>query len=298
MSGEQPAYIPLPHSLADPRAAGAAVFDSIAALYEQARPGYPPEAVADLRCGCGLPNNARILEIGCGTGQLTRDLVSGGEAICALEPGAALAEIARGKLASYPTVEVITAPFEDFEGVPSSYDLVVSATAFHWIDPDVGYSKAASLLKPGGWLALVTNTHAFGGTHTADPFSAAVRESHRALAPETGDWSYPSAEQIQQAANGGGDIAAVWARVERKVADSPNVQALFEAPIVKTYPWIATYSRNGYLDMLASQSSYALMERERRGEILDSIGRLVDLHLGGAVTKEYVCVVALAERTS
>jgi hypothetical protein len=82
------------------------------------------------------------------------------------------------------------------------------------------------------------------------------------------------------------------------MADSPNVQALFEAPIVRTYPWIATYGRDSYLDMLASQSSYALMERERRGELLDSIGRLVDLHLGGTVTKEYVAVVALAERKS
>jgi hypothetical protein len=82
------------------------------------------------------------------------------------------------------------------------------------------------------------------------------------------------------------------------MADSPNVQALFEAPIVGTYPWIATYSRDAYLDMLASQSSYALMERERRGELLDSIGRLVDLHLGGTVTKEYVAVVAIAERKS
>lgn len=289
-------YIPLPQGLANPRVTAAAVFDRIAPLYNRARPGYPPEALADLRRVCGVDQSTRIIEIGCGTGQLTRDLAGTGASIHALEPGGALSELARANLAVHPRVEVLTTAFEGFEDEPGGYDLVVSATAFHWIDPDVAYPKAALFLRPGGWLALLTNTHASGGTHTTEPFANSVKGLHRSLAPEVGDWSFPAAEEIEQRAVGGGDIAAVWARVERKLAEPPDVSEMFELPMVKTYPWLATYGKDAYLDMLASQSSYALMEPLRRERLLRGIGGFVDDVLEGSVTKEYVTVIAAARR--
>jgi len=75
-----------------------------------------------------------------------------------------------------------------------------------------------------------------------------------------------------------------------------NVAHVFGAPAVKTYPWLATYRTDCYLAMLASQSSYALMATGRRKELLGAIGELVDELLGGAVTKQYVTVLAVARR--
>ncbi len=291
-------YIPLPTGLADPRSTAAGVFDRIAGLYDQGRPGYPPEAVAELVCLCGVDHSSRILEIGCGTGQLTRDLVASGAPIVCVEPGSSLAEVARANLSRWPNAGVVATSFEDFDAPNFSFDLVVSATAFHWVDPNVSYAKAAVLLSEGGRLALVTNTHSRGGTHTDERIAEPVRQLHRRLAPEVGDWYFPAAEEIQQRALSGGDIASVWARVERKLSEPPAVSRLFGPPTVKTYPWLATYDKDAYLAMLASHSSYALMDPVRRDELLGSIGALIDEQLAGTVTKEYVTVLAVAGRAA
>ncbi len=289
-------HIPLPDGLSDPRATAAAVFDRIADLYDRARPGYPARAVADLVRRCAITSSSRVLEIGCGTGQLTGDIARSGAHIVALEPGASLAALARTNLADHPNVEVVVTRFEELEEPTGSFDAVVAATSFHWIHPDLAYTKAASLLTNEGFLALMTHVQAAGGTHTADTFAAEVRQLHRRLAPQVGDRLFPPAEQIVQHATVGGDIAAVWARPDRKLAEQPDVSGLFAAPEVRTYPWLATYDRDGYLAWLASQSSYALLEPARRSELMEGIGRLVDDLLGGEVTKQYVTVLAIAER--
>lgn len=290
-------YIPLPAGLANPRATAGGVFDGIAALYDRARPGYPAEAIAGLVDLCGVGRSTEVLEVGCGTGQLTRDLAATGASILAVEAGPALADLARDNLVAHRNVAVVTARFEDLDVPAGTYHLVVSATAFHWIDPDISYAKAGCLLAPNGWLVLMTNTHAAGGSHTSEPFASRLRELHRRLAPEVGDWSFPATADIQARASGGGDIAAVWSRVERRLSEPTDVSALFESPTVETFPWLASYDRDGYLAMLASQSSYALMDPARRDELLNGIGSLIDNLLEGVVTKEYVTVVAAARHS-
>ena len=78
--------------------------------------------------------------------------------------------------------------------------MVVSATAFHWVDPKVSLAKAAVLLSESGWLALITNTHSRGGTHTDERIAEPIRQLHRRQAPEVGDWDFPTAKEIQQRA--------------------------------------------------------------------------------------------------
>jgi SAM-dependent methyltransferase len=284
--------------LAEPRSSAAGIFDRIAGLYDQARPGYPPEAVADLVQLCGIDSSSRILEIGCGTGQLTRDLAGSGARVVCVEAGSSLAESARANLSRWPNVEVVTTRFEDFDSPTSSFDIVVSATAFHWIDPEVSYAKAATLLDQSGWLALLTNAHSRGGTHTDERIAEPIRHLHRRLAPEVGEWDFPTAEDIRRGAHAGEDIASVWARVERKLSDPPAVDQLFGPPTVKTYPWVVTDDSSAYLAMLASQSSYALLDPVRRDELLTGIGALIDEKLEGTVSKEYVTILAVAARAS
>jgi len=86
----------------------------------------------------------------------------------------------------------------------------------------------------------------------------------------------------------------MWSRLDRSFVDPPPVGELFEPPVVTTYPWLATYERAGYLDMLSSHSSYALLEPGRRAQLFDQIGRLIDEHLDGTITKEYVTILATA----
>jgi SAM-dependent methyltransferase len=285
-----------PRDLINPREEARAVFDRIAVLYDAARPGYPPEVLAELQACCNLGPASQVLEIGCGSGQATRLLTASGAAIQGLEPGPALADLARKNLAGSPNVRIVTTTFEAADEKPGAYDLIVSATAFHWTDPDVSFAKAATLLRPGGSLALLTNAHGSTGTHTDERVAQPIRDLHRRFAPEVGSWTFPTHEDVRARAEAGGDIAAVWSRVERKLAEPPSVTDLFEPPLVSTYPWMASYDRPGYLAMLASQSSYALMNPTRREQLLEAVGRVIDERLGGTVTKEYITVLAIARR--
>jgi SAM-dependent methyltransferase len=289
-------YVPLPRGLIDPREQARTVFDAIVVLYDAARPDYPPEVFAELQARCNLSPASHVLEIGCGSGQATRSLATSGAAIHGLEPGPVLADLARENLARNPNVRITTSTFEAADDEPGAYDLIVSATAFHWIDPNISFAKAARLLRPGGSLALLTNAHGSAGTHTDERVAETIRHLHRQLAPEVGSWTFPSLDDIRGRAKAGGDIAAVWSRVERKFTEPPSVSDLFEPPLVSTYPWVATYDRADYLAMLASQSSYALMDQTRRELLLDAIGRLIDERLGRTVTKEYITVLATARR--
>src|SRR5436189_21759 len=121
-------------------------FDEVALLYDQARPGYPEALFEDVIALSGIPPGGRILEIGCGTGQATLPLARRGYRILAIELGENLAAVARRNLAAYPTVEIRTGAFEEWPVQECAFDLAVSATAFHWIDPTIGYAKVARAL--------------------------------------------------------------------------------------------------------------------------------------------------------
>jgi SAM-dependent methyltransferase len=290
-------YMPLPDAESKPpaalRDAARQVFDGIASLYDEARPGYPGALFDDLATRCGLGPSTRVLEVGCGTGQATKDLARHADSVRCLEPGAGLAALARRNLASHANVTIETATFEDAHVDHGAYDMVFSATAFHWVDASVGYAKAAEALRPGGWITLVTNAHAHGGTqHEID---AEVREIHHRLAPEVGDWEFPTSEQLAANTNAGvTDIADVWTRVDRSFGDPPNTAALFEAAVVTLHSWTANYDRDGYLKLLATHSSYALLPQ--REQLLREIGTVIDERLDGQISKAYVTILAAARR--
>src|SRR5437762_11900052 len=116
-------------------------FDSAADLYQRARPDYPEELLDDLLAVTGLAPGSRLLEVGCATGKATLPLARLGFRITALEPGPSLFAAARANLNAYD-VEVIEARFEDWEPDGAIFDMVFAATAWHWVDPAVRYSKA------------------------------------------------------------------------------------------------------------------------------------------------------------
>ena len=131
------------------------VFDEIAAEYDRYRPAYPDELV-DRACQvAGIGSGDHVLEVGCGSGQLTRSLVARGLRVTALEPGTSLLALARQNLEGAGEVEFVNAQFEDASLPPGQFQAVFSASAFHWVDPKVSWQKTADVLAPGGTLALV-----------------------------------------------------------------------------------------------------------------------------------------------
>lgn len=130
-------------------------FDEVAAEYDRHRPAYP-EQLIDLACEVAdLQHGDRVLEVGCGTGQLTRSLLARGLRVTAIEPGGQLAALAQRRLRGAGELELVNARLEDAPLPHARFRAVFSASAFHWIDPDVGWRRAADALLPGGTLALI-----------------------------------------------------------------------------------------------------------------------------------------------
>lgn len=133
------------------------VFDDVPELYDRVRPGYPDELFADLATIAGIDGNASVLEVGCGTGQATRSLAALGCAVTAVEPGAGMAALARRRTATFGNVDVELSTFEEWDDRGRRFDVVVAASAWHWVDPTVGWQRAHDLLHPGGRIALLGN---------------------------------------------------------------------------------------------------------------------------------------------
>jgi SAM-dependent methyltransferase len=163
------------------------VFDQVAEAYDEVRPGYPPELV-DLAVARGhLCVGSRVLEVGAGTGKLTESLVERGLIVDALEPGPNMIAAARKRIGDTGSVTFHAGRFEDVDLPERAFDGLFSATAFHWVDPEIGWAKAASRLRAGGLLALL----AYIGV--SDEESAGVQaellEALRFRAPEiAGAW--------------------------------------------------------------------------------------------------------------
>jgi SAM-dependent methyltransferase len=163
------------------------VFDEVAEDYDRHRPAYP-DVLVDRACAdAGIGAGAAVLEIGCGTGQLTRSLLARGLRVTAVEPGRQLIARARDRLNGIGDVRFLNARLEDAALPRARYSAVFSASAIHWIDPDVSWRKVADALVDGGSLALVSY---FG---LDDPRSAddqqALRAAMTTIAPElAADW--------------------------------------------------------------------------------------------------------------
>jgi SAM-dependent methyltransferase len=269
---------------ATPTRAYGRVFDDVAAEYDAARPSYAPELVdAALEVGA-LDGASAVLEIGCGTGKLTQLLVARGLRVHAVEPGARLVEAARGRLGPTDAVRFEIGRFEDAELADDSYDAVFSATAFHWVEPSVGWTKAAAVLKQGGLLALL----AYIGVH--DERSAAMQDQFLDLlhehAPVLADsWKpLPSlAAVITGARERSANASAVWDWVMsdgRHALSLPEVAQLFDSIEVMTALARERQTADEVLAQMRTTSFWFMLPEDCRGAFENDYRRLIESHGG------------------
>lgn len=253
-----------------------ATFDTAAERYARARPGYPPALFDDLLHLAHLEPGARVLEIGCGTGQATLPLAQRGFRIVAVELGAALAAVARRQLAAFPLVDVHVAAFEEWPLPAEPFDLVLCATAFHWLDPVVRIDKTAAALRPGGALAVITTEHVAGGTA---PFFVDVQGCYERWDPAT-----PPGLRLTPAD-----------QFPARLAELEGARA-FEPAAVRQYQWEQLYSTRTYLDVLLTYSGHLALPADARSSLLQCIAHLIESGYGGSIRKRYLNQLFVARR--
>ncbi len=253
------------------------VFDEAPELYDRARPGYPAPLFDDLAALARLTAGARVVEIGCGTGQATRSLAERGYRVTCVELGSGLAALARQRLAGFPAVEVVNAPFEAWRPEVAGFDACTAFTAFHWLDPDRRYPACAAVLRPGGALAVVVTQHVLpeGG----DPFFVAVQEDYRAVLP-------------------GGD--ETWAGGPPRPDNVPDMRSeidasgLFGDVALRRYLWEVRFDADGYVALLRTFSDHRALDGEQRAELEGRIRRRIEARHGGTVRKTYLAMLHVA----
>jgi SAM-dependent methyltransferase len=250
-------------------------FDDIAEVYDRVRPGYPAEIIADLAKLAGVGEGTRVLEIGCGTGQLTVPLLDLGATVTAVELGPRLAKIAAAKTGETGArPEIVVADFDTWAGPREKFDVVVSATAFHWLDPHTRLSRIADLLRTGGALATIATYHVLGGTE--EFFAQVQRECY----PR---W-YPTADPNEKRP-----------RAQDIAFDRDLERGGHFGPIVfRRRTWDASYATADYLDLLRTYSAtLGLAPRTRHG-FLHDMGAIIDSRYGGRITKRYLTELRVA----
>jgi len=229
-------------------------FELVADLYERARPEYPHEALAWVVSKLGLGSDSTIVDLGAGTGKLTRALLATGGHVIAVEPGDAMrAELER----ALPEVEALRGAAERIPLADRSVDCVAVGQAFHWFRHEEALPELHRVLRPGGGVALLWNS----------------RDQEKPLQQEISDLISPFVPP-------GRPGHEHWAR--------PLEQSrLFTQPEEAHFPWVQKLDADGLAARIGSVSFVAAAPAEARAE-LEARLRRVTARLGGVVDFPYV----------
>ena len=251
-------------------------FDSVADLYDVARPSYPTQLFDDLVVLADLKPGDRLLEIGCATGKATRPLLERGFSVVCVEMGAQLAEHTRRGLVGL-AAEIHTAPFETWDSRGATFDLVYAATAWHWVDPTVRYRRAHQLLRHGGHLAFWSAAHAF--PEGFDPFFGEIQEVYDAIGEShPGDWPPTPPDEVED--------------------DSAEIEAsgLFEDITVRRFVWETSYTSDQYIALLNTFSGHIAMEPAKREHLYNEIERRIGRRADPRVRRHWSTILHVARR--
>jgi SAM-dependent methyltransferase len=255
-----------------------ATFDTAAELYDRARPRYPAELFDALVEITGVAHGAGVLEIGCATGIATEPLAERGLRITCVELGAELAAVARRNLARFDDVRVIHGSFDTWTPADGErFDLVIAATAWHWLDPRTRASRVWSVLRPGGHLAYWSGTH---------------------VVPDGGDPFFVELQDVYDEIDEGLPPDAVFPQPDELPDDSVELEAtgLFDVVAVRRFDWETVHDADSYIDLLSTFSGHITMERWRRDRLYAEIRRRLARRADGRLRRHWGAVLHVTRR--
>jgi SAM-dependent methyltransferase len=280
---------------ADTRRCGAA-FDEVAEAYDRHRPTYP-DALVDRACEiAGIEPGASVLEIGCGTGQLTRSLLARGLRVTAVEPGAQLMARAQAQLVDGGEVRFVNARLEDAALPAAHFRAVFAASSIHWIDPGASWRRVADALVDGGTLALMSY---FG---LEDPRSAADQLALRValirVSPElAAEWpTYRDLDaMLAGVAARRGNVSEVWAWLGSYDLAAEYAADLFDDVNIATVPRLVEHTAEQLTALLGTMSFWARLSPRQREALADENERLHQ-QLGRPIRSSTVACLVTSRR--
>jgi SAM-dependent methyltransferase len=229
-------------------------FGADAERYDRSRPTYPAELISFL-----LADRPRqVLDVGCGTGIAARLFAAHGCEVLGVEPDPRMAEVARRH-----GICVEDGRLEDWDPRARTFDLVICAQAWHWVDPVVGARAVATALRPGGRFGAFWNA----GRHQP-ALKARLEAVYARIAPGLDQHSVA--------------LGNMSGEPFRRAEAALRAAGAFSEPETRVFSWPHTYRRDEWLDQLPTHSDHAALEPDRRAHLLSEIGTAIDAE-GGTV---------------
>ncbi len=239
-------------------------FDTVVEAYEKMRPEYPKELYEAIFAYIPVGESSRVVEVGPGSGQATLPFLQTGCRLTGVECGPRFSALCREKFRDFPGFSVITGRFEHTPLEEGAYDLVFSASAFHWVPEEIGYPKVFVLLKSGGAFARFAH-HPFRGGDTA-----LTEEIDRLYAA----YYYPFYPDKKPEAVR--EYTAEQARQRALTAEAYGFEEIRYALFYRT----RRFSAKEYVRLLGTYSDHIALDEPVRAEFFAKIEDAIDRHGG------------------
>jgi SAM-dependent methyltransferase len=214
-----------------------------------------------------------VLDVGCGTGIEARQFRDAGCRVLGVEPDPRMADFARGT-----GIEVEVATFEAWDPRDRTFDVVVAGQAWHWVEPLLGATKTAQVLRPGGRIALFW--HVF--QPPADVAAAFVTAYHRVVPDSPFDLRVMLRPAIE-----------TYQKMFTTAAEGIRGAGAFSDPEQWRFDWERRYSRDEWLDLVPTQGPLTRLPPDKLEQVVEGVGTAIDA-MGGSFTMTYATVVVTA----
>ena len=246
-------------------------FDEIVVKYDNIRPEYPNEMIEDV-IKYSRNRIGKALEIGAGTGKATSRFLNAGFDVTAVEIGENMVKFLQERFKRYTRFNTIISSFEDAILDDNSFDLIYAASAFHWVDPEIGCPKMLHLLRNGGVCALLRynfNTRPLEGEELYEEYQAVFEKYYYSYYK----WKNKTTKLAHELLN-----------TPRKILDGYGFEDLreykFEDISMKFYDTVLNYSTDEYIELLDKMSDNRALPEDNRIALYDSIRNIVNKHGG------------------
>ena len=248
-----------------------------AQAYDKARPHYPAELISHVAHLTQLEPHSKILEVGYGPGTATTAFAEYGCSIVCVELNPGFCELARRNCKQFQNVVIKQSSFEEWPIEASAFDIVISASAFHWIQPQVGYPKVAETLRDDGYFVLLWNKEPQPTSDVCQLFEE-IYSQHDL--PSLGRFETEAARE----------------QMLKELAQPAIDSGVFKEVSSKQVKMEVKYTAEDYLLLLSSFSPYLNLEESRRNSLFAKLRSKINDDLMGIIDLSYISAANIFQK--